>query len=268
MTAAAELVHTELHGGVGVLTLDDPEHRNALSAHLVAAIASALDTLESDERTRCIVITGRGKAFCAGADLGVLTSAVDGDFDSVKLVYDGFLRVLASPLPTIAAVNGPAVGAGFNLALACDVRFAGSSARFDTRFAQLRIHPGGGHTWLLTRAVGAEQATRASLFGEIWSAADALRVGLVSEVVEDDELITRAVRFGAALEHQSAEFVRRLIASLRMSATPVSHADALSYETDAQLWSTQQPEFAAGLAALLSRLGQDGPARDSGRAAQ
>ena len=99
-----------------------------------------------------VVLTGAGKAFCAGAELSVLRAAADGDFDSVRPVYEGFLRVLRSPLPTIAAVNGPAVGAGFNLALACDVRLAGRHAIFDTRFTQLRLHPGGGHTWLLARA--------------------------------------------------------------------------------------------------------------------
>ncbi len=177
-----ELVTLHHRGGVAVVTLNDPRRRNILTRPLVQALAAAMDEAERADTARCIVVTGAGAAFCAGAELSTLRAAADGDFASVESVYLGFLRVRESPLPTIAAVNGPAVGAGFNLALACDIRLAGPAAVFDTRFAELRLHPGGGHTWMLARAVGQQQATLACLFGAVWDAGAAREVGLVAAV--------------------------------------------------------------------------------------
>lgn len=151
---SSSLVHLAITDSVAVLTLTDPKRRNVLSPEMVAGIGDAFDRAESDPSVRCVVLTGAGNGFCAGAELDTLFRAAEGDFGPVTRVYDGFLRVLRSPLLTVAAVNGPAVGAGMNLALACDLRIAGPTAFFDTRFAQLRLHPGGGHMWLLQRAVG------------------------------------------------------------------------------------------------------------------
>ena len=109
-----------------------------------------------------MIVTGAGKAFCAGADLSALGAAAE---DGLRRLYDGFLAVADCTLPTVAAVNGPAVGAGLNLALACDVRIAGPAALFDARFQKLGIHPGGGMTWMLQRAVGPQLARAALLFG-------------------------------------------------------------------------------------------------------
>ena len=170
-----DLVTLDQRGGVAVVTLNDPARRNAFSGPLVHALAAAMDRAERDEATRCVVVTGAGSAFCAGAEVATLRGAANGEWDDVETVYQGFLRVRDCPLPTIAAVNGPAVGAGFNLALACDVRLAGPGALFDTRFTTLRLHPGGGHAWMLARAVGQQQATLACLFGETWDARAAVQ---------------------------------------------------------------------------------------------
>jgi enoyl-CoA hydratase len=252
-----QLVELSRQGGVGILSLNSPKTRNALSLPLVGAIALSMDELEQDESVRCVVVTGAGRAFCAGAELGLLRAAADGDFEPVKAVYQGFLRVLNSPLVTIAAVNGAAVGAGFNLALACDVRLAGERAVFDTRFAELHIHPGGGHAWLLARAVGQQRATLATLFGEIWSAEKALDVGLVASVHADEELLESAIALGGRLDSQDPPYVRRLVATLRSSLTTLRHGDALAEETDAQQWSTTQQTFAAGVAAIEARIRGD-----------
>ena len=116
------------------------------------------------------MLTGEPPAFCSGADVAALGSLVASSRTTAsaarsRSIYEGFLRVLRSPLPTVAAVNGPAVGAGLNLALACDVRLAGESARFDTRFLRIGLHPGGGHAWMLDRAVGPQAAAAMVLFG-------------------------------------------------------------------------------------------------------
>ncbi len=132
---------------VAVVTLDDPSRRNALSLQLSADLASTIEALVEDPEVGAVVVTGDGPAFCAGADL---TQLGDSAREGLLAIYEGFLAVARCPLPTIAAVNGPAVGAGMNLALACDVRLAGESARFDTRFLQLDLRDPSGqgtHTW-------------------------------------------------------------------------------------------------------------------------
>jgi enoyl-CoA hydratase len=242
-------------GTTAVVTLNAPRRRNVLSAAMVDAVRDTFDALEADDSVRCVVVTGAGTAFCAGAELSTLESAADGDFEPVRHVYDGFLRVLHSPLPTIAAVNGPAVGAGFNLALACDLRLAGESARFDTRFAALRLIPGGGHTWLLTRAVGSQQAMLADLFGETWTAAQAREHGLIAAVHPDDRLVPAAVELADRLAAHDPQYVRALTATLRHAAAGgATHADLLSAETEAQAWSLRQPAFRDGLAEIKARI--------------
>lgn len=237
-----------------MVTLQAAERRNVISAPLVAALAAAYDALEADDSVRAVVLTGAGPAFCAGAELSTLEAAAGGNFDDVKVVYEGFLRVLRSPLVTIAAVNGPAVCAGFKLALACDIRLAGASARFDTRFAKLRLHPGGGHTWLLSRAVGPQQAMLACLFGEVWDAETALARGLVSAVHPDADLLEAAVALGARLDELDPALARRFTDTLRRSTWTVEHADALAYETEAQQWSVGQPAFLSGVRGLLDSI--------------
>lgn len=247
-------VAVDKNGSTAVLTLAAPQRRNVLSAEMVTAIGAAYDALESDPMMRCVVITGAGSAFCAGAELSTLEAAAAGDFAPVRQVYEGFLRVLRSPLVSIAAVNGPAVGAGFNLALACDLRLAGDRARFDARFAALRLHPGGGHTWLLTKAVGPQQALLGCLFGEVWDAPAALHVGLVAAVHPTDRLVVEAVELGERLGAQDAEYTRRLTATLRQAAAGASFDDVLAHETAEQRWSLQQPAYVDGLARLRARM--------------
>lgn len=238
---------------VATITLNAPARRNVLSAELVAALGRAYDELEA-HGARCAVLTGAGSAFCAGAELNTLEQATAGDFGAVRDVYDGFLRILASPVPTIAAVNGPAVGAGFNLALACDVRLAASTARFDTRFAALNLHPGGGHTWLLNRIVGPQQAMLGCLFGQIWNADAALERGLVAAVHPLDDLVPAAVELGARLRAQSPEYVRTLTATLRQAASGAGFDDVLASETAAQRWSLGEPAFLRGLEGIRARI--------------
>jgi enoyl-CoA hydratase len=252
MTEAEVLV--ERHGGAAVLTLNAPRRRNVLSLGMVDAVRTAFDELENDPTVTCVVLTGAGSAFCAGAELSTLEHAADGDFEPVRFVYDGFLRVRESPLPTIAAVNGPAVGAGYNLVLACDVRIAAESARFDTRFTGLRLHPGGGHTWLLTEAVGSQHAALACLFGEVWDAPTARDRGLVADVVPDADLLPTAIALARRLDVHDQEFVRRITATLRLAAGGAGHAEVFAAETQAQAWSLGRPAFREGLAEIQRRI--------------
>ena len=173
-------ITSEITDGVAVLTLNDPDKRNAINLQMNDEICATMDDLEKSEEVGSLILTGAGKAFCAGADLGDLLAARERD--NIQDIYRGFLRIADSTLPSIAAVNGAAVGAGMNMALACDMILAGESARFDSRFLDIGIHPGGGHTWRLLSRTN-EQTMRAMvLFGQVLSSDEALRRGLVWEV--------------------------------------------------------------------------------------
>ncbi|MGZ4683215.1 MAG: enoyl-CoA hydratase [Acidimicrobiales bacterium] len=244
-------VQTEISDGVATISLDDPDRRNALNAEMVDEIVAAFDAVEADDAVGAVVVTGRGKAFCAGADLSHLGSSRR---DGLLHIYEGFLRVGRSPLPTIAAVNGPAVGAGMNLALVCDVRLASTSARFDTRFLQLGIHPGGGHTWMLQRAVGPAAARAMLLFGEILGGAEAEQAGLVWRCVDDASLLDTAHELAARAAAAPRELTRRTKATLDDVLTIDGHDAAVARELETQLWSMDQPEFAERLAALQAKI--------------
>jgi enoyl-CoA hydratase len=244
-------VQTDVADGVATVTLDDPDRRNALNATMVDEIIAVFDALEADDSVGAAVVTGRAPAFCAGADLSHLGSSRR---DGLRHVYEGFLRIGRSPLPTIAAVNGAAVGAGMNLALVCDVRLASFSARFDTRFLQLGIHPGGGHTWMLQRAVGPAAARAMVLFGEVLTGPEAEKAGLVWRCVDDAVLLDEARTMAGRAAAAPRELVRRTKVTLDDTLRIVDHEAAVDRELETQLWSMDQPEFAERLAALQKRI--------------
>ena len=166
-----------------------------MTAEISAALRAAVDAAEANPDVHALIVTGAGKAFCAGADLTALGAATE---DGLRGIYDGFLAVANCALPTIAAVNGAAVGAGLNLALAADVRIAGPAALFDARFQKLGIHPGGGATWMLQRAVGPQVARASLLFGMRFDAEAALRYGLALAVADDPVAAARELAAGPA----------------------------------------------------------------------
>jgi enoyl-CoA hydratase len=229
------------------VTLDDPKRRNALSPEMVNEILAAFNEIEANSSVGAVVITGAPPAFCAGADLSHLGQSPEGG--GLRGVYEGFLRVQRSPLPTVAAVNGPAVGAGVNLALGCDVRIAARSARFDTRFVQLGLHPGGGHTWMMRRILGSQGAAATVVFGDVLDGEEAERHGLAWKCVEDGALIEAAVAFAAKAADAPRALVRRVKQSLQQMATVTTSEEAVSMELEVQLWSMRQPEFAERLQA-------------------
>jgi enoyl-CoA hydratase len=244
-------LHVQIDGHVATLTLDDPERRNALTTELVDEIVATLDAMEAGDTVAAIVVTGTPPAFCAGADLSDLGSSQE---KGLRHIYDGFLRVGRCRIPTIAAVNGAAVGAGMNLALVCDIRMAARSARFDSRFLQLGIHPGGGHTWMLQRAVGRQTAALMVLAGDVLDGEDAQRVGLVERCVDDDALLPEATALAERLVRAPIELIRRTKHTLDEVAAIDDHDEAVEVELRQQLWSIGQPEFADRLSALRRRI--------------
>jgi enoyl-CoA hydratase len=245
------LIILERSEGVATLTLNNPAERNTMTAELVSDIKQAMDEIEADQTIGAIIVTGAAPAFCAGANLGNLAEA---DGESLTKIYEGFLRIARTPLPTIAAVNGAAVGAGMNLALCCDVRIAAHRAKFDTRFLQIGLHPGGGHTWMFRNIAGQQTAMAAVVFGEILDGHEAQRVGLVYKCVPDDELMATArlmaVR-AASAPRELAIITKRTIQEMANVAT---HAEAVAKELEPQVWTTRQPWFAERLAVLQNRI--------------
>jgi enoyl-CoA hydratase len=236
---------------VATVTLDQPERRNSLTLDMVREMVAAFDDLEARDDVGAVVVTGAPPAFCAGADLSHLGGSQEA---GLRDIYEGFLRVGRSTLPTIAAVNGAAVGAGMNLALCCDVRIAARRAKFDTRFLQLGLHPGGGHTWMLQRIAGPQVAAAMVLFGEVLDGEQAAAAGLALRCVEDDDLLDASIELAA----RAASVPKALAARTKQTLAAVSavdeHPRAVDIELEAQVWSLGQPEFRERLAALQKQI--------------
>ncbi len=245
-------VRTEVTDGVAVLTVSTPARRNALNLDLSHKLVGAVEAANADDSVGAIVVTGQAPAFCAGGDLAELQQA---DPATLKRVYSGFLAIASSPLPTLAAVNGAAVGAGINLALACDVRLAGPTARFDVRFMQLGLHPGGGYTWMAQRALGAQGSAAMTLFGDVLDAREAERVGLVWRAYDSDEDLMVGAR---ELAGRAAAAPRDLIvttkATMRITSRLDAHADATDIEVRAQAETVHSEAFAERVAALQKKI--------------
>ncbi|CAN5355257.1 enoyl-CoA hydratase [soil metagenome] len=247
--ASADPVLYSVDNRVALITVNDPDRRNAVTDAMSAQLREAINTAEADSGVHAVVITGAGKAFCAGADLSALGAAAE---EGLLRIYDGFMALGSCTLPTIAAVNGAAVGAGLNLALAADVRIAGPHAVFDPRFQKLGIHPGGGATWMLQRAVGPEVARAALLFGMRFDAESAVAHGLALHTADDPVAAALALAAGPAAAPR--EVVLATKATMRATAVPgyvdtETHQLAMRTELGPQATSIQSPGFAARLAA-------------------
>ena len=209
--------------GIVTLTLNTPETRNAISdLPMVEALLAALAEAEADSQARVVVLTGAGPSFSSGGNIKAMAPG-QGLVDDVPAItrrnYRSGIQRLplafeALDLPVIAAVNGPAVGAGCDLALMCDVRIAGASARFAESFVKIGIIPGDGGAWLLPRVVGFARASEMALTGDMIDAAMALEYGLVSRVVPDEDLLETArdvARRIAANPPHAVRMTRRLL---------------------------------------------------------
>jgi 2-(1,2-epoxy-1,2-dihydrophenyl)acetyl-CoA isomerase len=189
--------------GVRTITLNRPERRNALNVALLEALRAALDGAATDSSVRSVVLAGAGKGFCAGADVTEWSEAVDGG-DDTGLRWERNAHALVQelhdlPKPTVAVLQGAAVGAGLDLACACDFRVASEDAVFFCAYTWVGYNPDAGGTWLYPRLLGLEAAKRFVFTGERWDAATAEARGLVSEVVPGDELAAAGARLAAEL---------------------------------------------------------------------
>lgn len=233
-------VRSYKHDGVAVIMLADPNRRNSISPKVSTQLQAELKMSEQDEEVRAVIITGEGTAFCAGADRNSLRSA---DEETLTAIYGAFVAVRDLTLPTIAAVNGPAIGAGFNLALACDVRVASHSAIFDSRFIEIPVHPGGGHTWMLSKAVGAQTAASMCLFGSTLTGPQSVERGLSWSCVPDEELLVTCFELCRSLASAPIDLIREIKQTLRECPTILTYEDAVAFELVRQLASIKRPEY-------------------------
>ncbi len=191
-----EPVRIDRDGGVVTLTLNRPDQRNAMTVELTDAFVAAIDEVRVDQAVRAVVVTGAGKAFCSGGDLAWIKPGPDASVPEMRRKMRGFYRkflaVRELDVPTIAAINGPAVGAGLCLAMACDIRIASANATLATAFTRLGMHPGMAATYLLTRLVGTARAAELFFTSKAVDATEADRIGLVNRVVAADRLLDEA----------------------------------------------------------------------------
>ena len=243
--------------GVLTLRLDNPERRNALDLDMAAGIRSTLASARDDPSVRCLVVTGTGDSFCSGADLGGLLEQGGGSVllrrEMLGAYYRTFLDVRDFPLPTLAAVNGPAIGAGLNLALCCDMRLASPSARFGATFVRIGIHPGGGATYLLTRLVGPARAAELVLTGEIVDGPRAVELGLANRLIKSDSLLeAAALDLAARIAANAPAAVRASKRALRL-ALDESFEAVLEVEALAQAASQSTEDAVEGWTAFREK---------------
>jgi 2-(1,2-epoxy-1,2-dihydrophenyl)acetyl-CoA isomerase len=236
------------------LTLNRPERLNALTGDLLDSLAAALRSAASDDSLRAVVVTGAGRAFCSGLDLKAAAEAA-ASVDVRRELADHYAPVIRTmrdmPKPVIAAVNGPAAGAGFSLALAADLRIAAESASFVMAFVRIGLVPDAGSTYLLPRLIGPARAAELMMLGDAVDTQRALDIGLVSRVVPDAELLPAALAIASRLAAgpRSIAFIKEALA-----LSPGNDLDAqLGVEERLQTEATKTQDFFEGVGAFLQK---------------
>ncbi|WP_235737705.1 enoyl-CoA hydratase/isomerase family protein [Nocardioides alcanivorans] len=253
-----ELIHLRIERpepAVAVLTLDDPDRRNVMSDEMTASWVRAVSDLKRDRDLRAVVVTGAGSAFCAGGDLSWLAAEPDASVDQLRgrmlPFYRAWLTIRELEVPTLAAINGPAVGAGLCIAMACDIRWMAEEARVSAPFVKLGLHPGMASSWLFPDVVGQAAARDLLLTGRAVGSQEALRMGLVSRVVPGEELVAEVVAAAAEIAG-SAPIATRLTKQGLASPQPDIEA-ALRWEAVAQPVTMATTDLLEGIAAAKER---------------
>ena len=243
--------------GVATITLNRPDKLNAFIGHMRRDLAEALEHAGSDRNTRVVIITGAGRAFCAGGDIAFMAELMQRrDAEEFSRILGAGRRVILAirqmTQPVIAAINGPASGAGCNLALACDLRVAANTATFSQSFAKVGLHPDWGGTYFLPRLVTPNKACELFFLGESIDANEAARLGIVNQVVAPEEL-----------ESATMQLAQRLRAAPPIALAAAKHAvymsqaaeleEMLRYETEAQLRCFESDDGHEGIHAFLEK---------------
>ncbi len=247
-------LRVEIDGPVATLTLDRPAALNALTVPVKVALRAALESIAGDPAVRAVILTGAGRAFCAGQDLAERDEPDAAPLDvEVRERYNPIIRALRSMgQPVIAAVNGVAAGAGASLAFACDLRIAAEEARFVLAFGRIGLVPDSGATWFLPRLVGPAKAAELALVGDSVDAAEALHLGLVSKVVPAADLMSEARALAERLAEGSPLALSLTKGALQRSLT-IDLDVALEDEARLQGIAGASADHAEGLAAFREK---------------
>jgi 2-(1,2-epoxy-1,2-dihydrophenyl)acetyl-CoA isomerase len=255
-TTAPGVLATDLSAGVLTLTMNRPERLNSLDDSLLTALVDALRQAAADEPTRCIVLTGAGRGFCAGADLtqGTMHSSSPGEAirEHLQTLYTPLITLIREvEKPVLAAVNGVAAGAGMSLALACDLRIAAESASFLQAFVRIGLVPDAGSTYFLPRLAGMGKAMELAMLGERISAAEALAAGLVNRVVPDADFPAEVTALAARLARgpRSLGLIKRAL----YLSTESDLRTQLGHEEDLQALAADTEDFVEGVSAFLEK---------------
>lgn len=257
------LVRLERDGAVATLTFCDPERRNAMSEAMGEAFAERMAALGAEEELRAVVITGEGRAFSAGGDLGMIEARADQAQaapgrarrpvrEAMRHFYGLFLSLRELPCPSVAAVNGHAIGAGLCVALACDLRLVAREARLSLNFTRLGIHPGMGATWTLPRLIGSARAAELLYTGRSFDGEEAERLGMASRVLPAAEVLPAARALAGEIAACAPGAVRGVKRALARSPG-ASLEDQLSFEAAEQARCFESQDLREGLAAARER---------------
>lgn len=232
-----------IESSIATITLNRPEKFNALAGDMREQLLSAIQTVRDDEAARVLIMTGAGKAFCAGGDvLAMYQTQQDHQVDRLSTWLELGGEIVQSlrhlPKPVIAAVNGVAAGAGCNLALACDLRFASEKASFSQAFVRLGLHPDWGGSFFLPQLIGTARAAELMFTGDVIDAQTAQTLGLVNRVVSPDELLPQVTEFARRLTTFSAESLAEIKESL-YSVTSLAGAVHRERDVQLKLWASE-----------------------------
>jgi 2-(1,2-epoxy-1,2-dihydrophenyl)acetyl-CoA isomerase len=243
----------EIRAHYRVITLNRPERLNALTVEMADALMEALGAAEADEGCRAVLITGAGRAFCAGQDLTAIVDIAPAEIGHLLDHYNPLVKKLrALPMPVVCAVNGVAAGAGANLALACDIVLAAEGASFVQAFARIGLIPDCGGTWFLPRLVGMARARALSMLAEPLPAATAAAWGMIWQVIADDRLMAEA--HGLAARLAGAATSGLALTKRALDAAAASDLDRqLDLERDLQAEAGASPDHAEGVRAFLEK---------------
>ncbi|HYN83838.1 MAG TPA: enoyl-CoA hydratase/isomerase family protein [Pyrinomonadaceae bacterium] len=252
-----ENIEVTTEAGVATVTLNRPEKLNAFAGHMRRDLAEALERAGSDRAVRVVVVTGAGRGFCAGADVKFMQELMErDDVEEFRRLLGAGRRVLTTirqmTKPVIASVNGPAFGAGFNLALACDLRLASESATFSQSFVKVGLHPDWGGTYFLPRVVPSNIACEMFFLGEAFDAQQALRFGIVNRVVPEGELAAETRKLAERLRDAPHASIAAAKHAVYLSEES-SLERMLQYETEAQIQCFQSRDARERVRAFLAR---------------
>lgn len=253
--ATYEHILVDRQDGIITLTLNHPENLNAMSAEMGDEVAALVRELKDDQSARVLVLTGAGRAFSAGGTKGNLQSRTAGgaNREAPKVFYKKFLALRQLEIPTIAAINGPAVGAGFCIALACDMRVAAANARMGLTFVRLGIHPGMAGTYTTPRIVGMAKACEVIFTGKLYTGEEAFAMGLVNRVVPQEKVMDEARSLAREIATNCAPIAVRLAkrALYKNDAELLDAAIEVESEHQAYTWTTEDAK--EGITAMTEK---------------